>query len=340
MRAGGVRRGGLLHLGAAIDQPRVYDAGAYAELARLAERGALDFVTLDGTLAGPGPGPGPGLDTTGVLARVAHETGRIGLVPVVTTADGTPDTVAALDRVSGGRAGLLTRHAEEPGPARDGTGHRAEEPGPARDLAGHRTGEPGLSADGIGHPVDEPASAVRVTGGPGAPPGRVVRFADVTDRHTGAVAARHADVALIRAVNAAQAADLREQLTARAAEYGRAQGEPAVLACLRIDLGDGERAAEPGHGGGGPRPGPQGPLYRGGPVDLAELIAVWHAQGAVDGFHLVPVEPRRDLERLVNGTVAVLQHRGLFRTFYPGGTLREHLALARPPAVRFAGSAG
>jgi alkanesulfonate monooxygenase SsuD/methylene tetrahydromethanopterin reductase-like flavin-dependent oxidoreductase (luciferase family) len=65
-------------------------------------------------------------------------------------------------------------------------------------------------------------------------------------------------------------------------------------------------------------------------VDLAELIAAWYRDGAVDGFHLVPREPVRDLERLVNGTVAVLQHRGLFRTFYPGGTLREHLGLARP----------
>ena len=35
-------------------------------------------------------------------------------------------------------------------------------------------------------------------------------------------------------------------------------------------------------------------------------------------------------ERLVNGTVALLQHRGLFRTFYPGSSLREHLGLARP----------
>ncbi|WP_374117074.1 hypothetical protein [Streptomyces sp. MNU76] len=81
---------------------------------------------------------------------------------------------------------------------------------------------------------------------------------------------------------------------------------------------------------GGPRRTTDGPLYRGGPVALAELIADWHRAGATDGFPLVPVEPRRDLERLVNGTVALLQHRGLFHTFYPGGTLREHLGLARP----------
>ncbi|MYR47208.1 FMNH2-dependent monooxygenase, partial [Streptomyces sp. SID5910] len=72
-----------------------------------------------------------------------------------------------------------------------------------------------------------------------------------------------------------------------------------------------------------------------GPVDLAELIAGWHREGTVDGFHLTPSEPRRDLERLVNGTVPLLQHRGLFRTFYPGSTLRDHLDLSRP-ANRYA----
>lgn len=55
----------------------------------------------------------------------------------------------------------------------------------------------------------------------------------------------------------------------------------------------------------------------------------------MDGFHIAPVVPRHDLERFVNGTVALLQHRGLFRTFYPGTTLREHLGRPRP-ANRYA----
>ncbi|SCE35372.1 hypothetical protein GA0115253_104571, partial [Streptomyces sp. Termitarium-T10T-6] len=71
------------------------------------------------------------------------------------------------------------------------------------------------------------------------------------------------------------------------------------------------------------------------PVDLADLIAQWHRAGAADGFHLTPITPERDLERIVNGTVALLQHRSLFRTFHPGGTLREHLGLGRP-ASRYA----
>ncbi|MFG2787536.1 ATP-binding cassette domain-containing protein [Streptomyces sp. NPDC048419] len=76
-----------------------------------------------------------------------------------------------------------------------------------------------------------------------------------------------------------------------------------------------------------PRPTARGPRCRGGPVDLAELIGTWHANGIVDGFHFALFE-HRDLERLVNKTVALLQHRGPFRTFCPGGTLREDLGLA------------
>lgn len=131
-------------------------------------------------------------------------------------------------------------------------------------------------------------------------------------------------------MSAAHAAAVRDQVRESAEQFGRNPDDLCVLACLVVDLGDGEHAAEPGHGGGGPRQTARGPLYRGGPVDLADLITAWYTDRTVDGFHLTPAEPRRDLERLVNGTVALLQHRGLFRTFYPGSTLREHLGLARP----------
>ena len=167
-------------------------------------------------------------------------------------------------------------------------------------------------------PVPEPA------------PEQPVRMADATEPAARQATARYADVALVRAASSAQAAAVRAELRSHAREFGRDPEVLRVLVSLVVDLGDGERAAEPGHGGGGPRQTAQGPLYRGGPVDLAELVAGWHGDGAADGFHLVPAEPRRDLERLVNGTVALLQHRGLFRTFYPGSTLREHLGLARP----------
>src|SRR4051794_5380000 len=92
---------GLVHLAAALDHPSAYDASPYVEAARLAERGGLDFVTLDDTFARPGP------DALAVLSRVASATSRIGLVPTVASTHPDPfhtqAAVATLDRVSGGR---------------------------------------------------------------------------------------------------------------------------------------------------------------------------------------------------------------------------------------------
>ncbi|MFD7942434.1 LLM class flavin-dependent oxidoreductase, partial [Streptomyces sp. NPDC059744] len=92
-----------LHLAAEIGGPPHYDARHYVELARLAERGALDFVTLGDSFARPGP------DALAVLSRVAPATRRIGLVPTVTTTHTEPfhvsSAVATLDWVSRGRAG-------------------------------------------------------------------------------------------------------------------------------------------------------------------------------------------------------------------------------------------
>ncbi|MER6418860.1 LLM class flavin-dependent oxidoreductase [Streptomyces sp. NPDC001137] len=350
---------GLLHLAAALDQPAVFDAGSHIELARLAERGGLDFVTLDDSFARPGP------DALAVLSRVAPATARIGLVPTVTTTHTEPfhvqAAVATLDWVSRGRAGWRIDVSTTEGEARlFGRRHAVtgeelwreagevaevaarlwdswEDGAEIRDLATGRF----IGRDKLHH-VDFTGTGFSVKGPsivPRPPQGHPVRVVDATEGHTRPTAARYADVALVRAASPAQAAAVRDQLRQSAAEFGRNPDHLRVLVSLLVDLGDGEHAAEPGHGGGGPRQTVQGPLYRGGPVDLAELIAGWHADGVVDGFHLTPTEPRRDLERLVNGTVALLQHRGLFRTFYPGSTLREHLGLARP-ANRYAVTGG
>jgi len=340
----------MLHLSAAVDQPSAHDAGSYVELARLAEHGVLDFVTLDDTFARPGP------DALAVLSRVAPVTGRIGLVPTVTTTHTEPfhvqAAVATLDWVSRGRAGWRLDVSTTEGEARlFGRRHAApaeelwREAGEVADVAARlwdsweddaeiRDVPTGrfIDRDKLHH-VDFEGSGFSVRGPsivPRPPQGHPVRVVDATEGHARRTAARYADVALVRVANAAQAGAVRDQLRKDAGRFGRSPDELRVLVSLLADLGDGEHAAEPGHGGGGPRQTAQGPLYRGGPVDLAELIASWHAAGAVDGFHLTPAAPRRDLERLVNGTVPLLQHRGLFRTFYPGSTLREHLGLARP----------
>ncbi|MEU3663025.1 LLM class flavin-dependent oxidoreductase [Streptomyces sp. NPDC032940] len=348
-----------LHLAVALDQPSVHDAGSYVDAARLAERGALDFVTLDEGLGRPGP------DALAVLARVAPATRRVGLVPTVTTTHTEPvhvhAAVATLDRVSHGRAGwrigvsagegearllgrrravlaeALWQEAGEVADVAERLWDRWEDDAEIRDVATGRF----VDRDKLHH-VDSTGTHFSVKGPsvvPRPPQGHPVRVVDATEPPARGVAARYADVALVRTAHPAEAAAARAGLRTSAAAQGRDPDALRVLAALDVDLGDGEYAAERGHGGGGPRPTPRGPLYRGGPVDLAELIAAWHREGTVDGFHLTPAESRRDLERLVNGTVPLLQHRGLFRTFYPGSTLREHLDLGRPANRYAAGGA-
>ncbi|MEV0207667.1 FMNH2-dependent monooxygenase [Streptomyces sp. NPDC050788] len=279
---------GLLHLAAAISQGAVYSTEAAVEAVRLAERGGLDFVTLDDTSADP----------VTLLSRLASATTRIGLVPAATSARPESGHVPGQARAAGAAPARTGRRI-------DAATAQDEARGDARDDA-----------------RDEKRDA-----GPCPPQHRPVRVIDATVAQARRAAALYADVVLVRVATAAQAAAVRDQVRRTAEESGRDPGALRILASLLVDLGDGEYAAAPGHGGGGPRQTAQGPHYRGGPVDLAELIATWHANGIVDGFHFTPVEPRRDLERLVNGTVALLQHRGLFRTFYPGSTLREHLDL-------------
>ncbi|WP_353941655.1 LLM class flavin-dependent oxidoreductase [Streptomyces sp. HUAS MG91] len=349
----------MLHLAAAVDLADTYDPAPYLELTRLAEHGALDFVTLRDTFAAPGP------DALAVLSRIAPETSRIGLVPTVTTTHTEPfhvqAAVATLDWVSRGRAGW--RPDVSPGDDESRLFGRRDTAAPPADLW-HEAGEVAdvaarlwdsweddaeirdvatgrfIDRDKL-HYVDFEGRTFSVRGPsivPRPPQGRPVVVVDATQPYAYDVAARHADVALVGAPDPDQLAAARAGLRRRATEHGRDPDELRVLAALRIDLGGGEHAAQPGHGGG-PLPTGEGPLYRGGPVDLAELIAAWHRAGAADGFHLTPLDPRRDLERLVNGTVPLLQHRGLFRTFYPGSTLREHLGLARP-ASQYAAAPG
>ncbi|MFB7851318.1 MULTISPECIES: LLM class flavin-dependent oxidoreductase [unclassified Streptomyces] len=347
-----------LHLAAEIGGPPRYDPGHYIGLARLAERGALDFVTLGDSFLRPG------LDALAVLARVAPATRRIGLVPTVTTTHTEPfhvsSAVATLDWVSRGRAGWyvdvsttgaearlfgrrpaapadeLWREAGEVADAGARLWDSWEDGAEIRDTATGRF----VDRDKLHH-IDFEGAFFSVRGPaivPRPPQGHPVTVVDGTGGPATEVAARHADVVLVRATAPERAAAIRAELRRRAAAHGRDPDALRVLVALTVDLGDIETTPEPGLESGPPLAA-GGSYYRGGPVDLAELITRWHRGGAADGFHLTPITPGRDLERIVNGTVALLQHRGLFRTFHPGGTLREHLGLARP-ANRYAPERG
>jgi alkanesulfonate monooxygenase SsuD/methylene tetrahydromethanopterin reductase-like flavin-dependent oxidoreductase (luciferase family) len=319
------RPGRTLHLAAAIEGPaRGYgrQPAEHIELARMAEGGALDFVTLE---VPPGGGP---LDAFEPLARVAAATDRIGLVAAVTDAGADPvlvaEAVTALDEASRGRAGWAVR---VPGarawvPAQRRTGRRVRQPGP-RTEAQWRAAE--AAAEAV---------VLAWDGGRRARPphGRPVTALDATEPAARTAAARHADIAFVRTADPEHARRIRAELRQAAAGAGRDPDRLRVLAELSVDLCGGELGPEPGARIALGPDGSGGVLFGGGPVDLAELIADWQRSGAADGFHIRPLRPRGDLERFVNGTTALLQHRGLFRSFHPGATLREHLALHRPPA--------
>ncbi|MGW2115555.1 LLM class flavin-dependent oxidoreductase [Streptomyces zhihengii] len=337
-----------LHLAAEIGGPPHDDTGRLVRLARTAEEGLLDFVTLADSFGGPGP------DALGALARIAPETGRIGLVPTVTTTHTEPfhvqAGVATLDWVSRGRAGWRVdvstsaaenrlvgrREALGPEAAWAEAGEVAEvsrllwdsweDDAEIRDTSTGRF----VDRDKL-HYVDYRGTAFGIRGPsivPRPPQGHPVTVVDASAAVSRDTAARHADVALLRARTAEEAAALGADLRARAAAHGRDPGALRILATLVVDLGDGPAASAPGGG-----------HFGGSPAELADLIARWHAGGAVDGFHLVPLAPDTGLARLTGGTVAALRERGLFRDRYEDTTLRGHLRLARP-ASQYATTGG
>jgi alkanesulfonate monooxygenase SsuD/methylene tetrahydromethanopterin reductase-like flavin-dependent oxidoreductase (luciferase family) len=129
---------GELHLAVALDgagwhpaawrepdaRPReLFSASYWTDLVQEAERGQLDFVTIDDALAIQTVRRGTlddrtdqvrgRLDAVLVAARVAPQTTAIGIVPVITTTHTEPfhisKAIATLDFVSHGRAGLQAR---------------------------------------------------------------------------------------------------------------------------------------------------------------------------------------------------------------------------------------
>lgn len=80
------------------------------------------------------------------------------------------------------------------------------------------------------------------------------------------------------------------------------------------------------------------PLVAGTAKQVADQLEAWFVSGAADGFNLMfPLLPD-DWMNFMRSVVPELQRRGLFRTEYEPGTLRDRLGLARP-ANSFASAA-
>jgi len=70
--------------------------------------------------------------------------------------------------------------------------------------------------------------------------------------------------------------------------------------------------------------------FEGTPEQVADLMEQWIAEGAADGFNLMPPVLPEMLDVFIAEVVPILRRRGLFRTAYEGETLRSHFGLARP----------
>jgi alkanesulfonate monooxygenase SsuD/methylene tetrahydromethanopterin reductase-like flavin-dependent oxidoreductase (luciferase family) len=71
-------------------------------------------------------------------------------------------------------------------------------------------------------------------------------------------------------------------------------------------------------------------VFKGSATQVADAMEDWFRSAACDGFNVgMPVLPR-SLETFIDLVIPELQRRGLFRTRYPGGTLRATLGLPTP----------
>ncbi|MCV7409801.1 FMNH2-dependent monooxygenase [Mycobacterium florentinum] len=358
---------GPLHLGVALDgygwDPQAWRAtlaadpdtlsplsGRYwAGLAATAERGLLDFLTIDDTLM-PQPGrreeisprrlAGRG-DAALVAARIAPATRHIGLIPVATVTHTEPfhisKSIATLDYVSHGRAGWQPRVSS--------TAHEAA-------LFGRRDG----ALDGLSDLFPEAADYVDVVRRlwdsweddaiiRDATTGRYVdidklhyidfsgkffsvKGPSITPRppqgqpvvavlaHQGPVyefAATSADLVFITPSDETSLRGILDEVSAA----GGARLK--VYADVVVSFG----------GPGDPRSDALN--FTGAATELVELLLQWQRLG-IDGARLRPAVNATDLPVIVDEVVPLLQRAGRFRTAYQDGeTLRTRLGLPVAP---------
>lgn len=68
-------------------------------------------------------------------------------------------------------------------------------------------------------------------------------------------------------------------------------------------------------------------------MEVADYIESWVAEGACDGFNIMPPYIPGSFDDFTELVVPELQRRGVFRTEYEGTTLRDNLGLKRPANV-------
>lgn len=331
----------------------LFGADRLVALAREAERGLLDFVTLGDSfdLQRDGQDHVRGrLDALLALARVAPATTSIGLVPTVTTTHTEPfhisKNIATLDFVSLGRAGWMVDISTTEAEARH-FGRRS--PAPLDDLYA----EAAEAIDVVGQLWDswEDDAVIRdvptgryidrdrvhytnfegrffsVRGPsitPRSPQGQSLVMVEARDDHGLALGIAHADVVVVHVADLDAAVAVRRRV--------RAESDAMMLASIDVLLGEttAEARATRARLDAVAPASPVALDFVGTAAEFVDVAAAWSDAGAVDGFLVRPALSPRTVTQFVDTVVPALQRRGLFRTDYESQTLRGLSGLGRP----------
>ncbi|MGB5150865.1 MAG: LLM class flavin-dependent oxidoreductase [Mycobacterium sp.] len=337
-----------------------------------AERGLLDFVTIEDGLALQSDHPWRAdtrtdrvrgrVDAVQIAARVAPKTRHIGLIPTAITSHTEPfhlsKAISTLDYVSTGRAGVRVQVSANP----ESAGHFGREVADDalaeaadyvevlrrlwdswEDDAEIRDASTGRFVDRDKlHYIDFEGRWFSVKGPSitprppqGQPPVAALGHGDPAYR----LIASSADIGFVTPHSAEEIATLIDVITAL---------RPAGVAPVRIlpdvvvFLGDTATAAAVHRAHLDDLLGCEyisdAEVFVGTPAQLADLLQQWQAAGA-DGFRLRPASIGHDLHQITGGLVPELRRRGAFRSAYEQSTLRGLFGLSRP-VNRYAHSLG
>jgi alkanesulfonate monooxygenase SsuD/methylene tetrahydromethanopterin reductase-like flavin-dependent oxidoreductase (luciferase family) len=355
-----------LHLGVALDgygwHPQAWRttlaadptsesvlSGRYwAGLAATAERGLLDFLTIDDTLM-PQPGrreeisprrlAGRG-DAVLVAARIAPVTADIGLIPVATVTHTEPfhvsKAIATLDHVSHGRAGWQPRvssaaheaalfgRRQAPIDADELFDEAADAVEVVRRLWDSWEDDAIIRDAATGryidrnklHYVDFRGKYFSVKGPsitPRPPQGQPVVAALAHAPRIYEFAAASADLVFITPTDDASLDTILAEVNATGGQHLKVYVD--VVATFGGDTEFGSDAL----------------IFGGSASDVVELLLGWQRRG-VDGVRLRPAVNATDLPVIVDEVVPLLQRAGRFRSAYrQGETLRQRLGLPTAP---------
>ncbi|OBG66789.1 LLM class flavin-dependent oxidoreductase [Mycobacterium sp. E3339] len=327
----------------------------WAALAAVAERGLLDFLTIDDSFDVQ-PGRRPEIsprrlagraDAVLVAARIAPVTTHIGLVPVATVTHTEPfhvsKAIATLDHISHGRAGWQVRisaTAHEAALVGRRSGMQTEElfdeaadavevarrlwdswedDAVIRDAATGRY----IDRDKL-HYIDFAGEHFSVRGPsitPRPPQGQPVVLALAHAPRVYEFAATSADIVAVTPRDRDSLRAILRDVTEAQRAAGRTLKVYAdlVVSLVEHPLTPPAAISSDTH------------VFAGSASDLAELLLAWHDTG-VDGIRLRPAVNAIDLPAIADELVPLLQRAGVFRTGYRDGeTLRDRLELAPAP---------